>query len=45
MAASGAGSGQLTAIDIPATRARYVRVTQTATAPQWWSVADLRIYG
>ncbi|MEA2281384.1 MAG: glucosylceramidase [Solirubrobacteraceae bacterium] len=44
-AASGAGSGQLTAIDIGATRARYVRVTQTATAPQWWSVADLRIYG
>jgi glucosylceramidase len=44
-AASGSGSGQLTAIDIGATRARYVRVTQTATAPQWWSVADLRIYG
>jgi glucosylceramidase len=44
-AASGAGSGQLTTIDIPATQARFVRVTQTATAPQWWSVADLRIYG
>jgi glucosylceramidase len=44
-AASGTGSGQLTAIDITATRARFVRVTQTATAPQWWSVADLRIYG
>ena len=44
-AASGSGSGQLTAIDVPATRARFVRVTQTATAPQWWSVADLRIYG
>jgi glucosylceramidase len=42
--ASGAGSGQLTAIDVPASPARYVRVTQTATAPQWWSVADLRIY-
>ncbi|HEX5781995.1 MAG TPA: discoidin domain-containing protein [Solirubrobacteraceae bacterium] len=43
-AASGAGSGQLTTIDIPPTRARYVRVNQTATAPQWWSVADLRVY-
>jgi glucosylceramidase len=43
--ASGAGSGQLTAIDVRAAQARYVRVTQTATAPQWWSVADLRIYG
>jgi glucosylceramidase len=44
-AATGAGAGQLTAIDTGAARARYVRVTQTATAPQWWSVADLRIYG
>jgi glucosylceramidase len=32
-AASGAGSGQLTTIDIPPTRARYVRVSQIATAP------------
>jgi glucosylceramidase len=43
--ASGAGSGQLTTIDIAPTTARFVRVVQTATAPQWWSVADLRIYG
>jgi glucosylceramidase len=44
-AASGAGSGQLTAISIPSTQARYVRVEQTGSAPQWWSVADVRIYG
>jgi glucosylceramidase len=43
-AARGAGDGQLTTIDIPATAARFVRVVQTATAPQWWSVADLRVY-
>ena len=42
--ATGAGDGQLTTIDIPATSARFLRVVQTATAPQWWSVADLRIY-
>jgi glucosylceramidase len=42
--ATGAGDGQLTTIDIPATSARFVRVVQTATAPQWWSVADLQIY-
>jgi hypothetical protein len=24
--------------------ARFLRVVQTATAPQWWSVADLRVY-
>jgi glucosylceramidase len=43
-AATGAGHGQLTTIDIPATAARFLRVAQTATAPQWWSVADVRIY-
>ena len=43
-AASGAGSGQLTTIDFPPTTARHVRVTLTASAPQWWSVADLRVY-
>jgi glucosylceramidase len=43
--ASGAGSGQLTTIDLAATTARFVRITQTASAPQWWSVADLRVYG
>jgi glucosylceramidase len=43
-AATGEGSGQLTAIDLRATHARYLRITQTGTAPQWWSVADLRIH-
>jgi glucosylceramidase len=37
-AAGGAGTGQLTTIDIPATRARYLRVAMTAT------VADVRVY-
>jgi hypothetical protein len=36
--------GQLTNIDIPATEARFLRVALTAAAPQWWSVADLRVY-
>ena len=43
--ASGAGSGQLTTIDIPATSARYVLVTQTGSSGSWWSVADVRAYG
>jgi glucosylceramidase len=42
--ADGAGQGQLTTIDFDATDARFLRVVQTATAPQWWSVADLRVY-
>ena len=43
-AATGVGGGQLTTIDVPATAARFLRVVQTETAPQWWSVADLRVY-
>jgi glucosylceramidase len=41
---TGAGQGQLTNIDFAATEARFLRVVQTATAPQWWSIADLRVY-
>ena len=32
-------------VDLPATRSRYVRFTQTSTATQTWTVADLRVYG
>ena len=42
--ASGTGQGQLTVIDLLATQARYIRVTLTSTAGQWWTVADLRVY-
>ena len=44
-AAAGAGDGQLTTIDLAPTTARFVRVVTTAAAPEWWSVADLRVYG
>lgn len=44
-AAAGTGTGQLTDVDLPrGTTARYVRVTQTGTAGNWWSVADIRLY-
>jgi glucosylceramidase len=42
--ASGPGTGQLTTVDVPATRARYLRVTSTASSGNWWSLADLRLY-
>ena len=42
--ASGAGTGQLTEIRLPARPVRYVRVTLTAAAGSWWSVADVRVY-
>jgi glucosylceramidase len=39
-----AGAGQLTTVDVPRTRARYLRITSTGTSGSWWSVADLRLY-
>ncbi|PSL56007.1 glucosylceramidase [Saccharothrix carnea] len=42
--ASGAGAGQSTTVDLPRTRARYLRVSTTAAAGNWWSVADVRLY-
>jgi glucosylceramidase len=42
--AAGAGTGALTNVDVRPTRARYLRITSTASSGSWWSVADLRIY-
>jgi glucosylceramidase len=42
--AAGPGTGQLTTVDVPRTRARYLRVTSTASSGNWWSLADLRLY-
>ncbi|MFD3404534.1 discoidin domain-containing protein [Kribbella sp. NPDC058693] len=42
--ASGASTGQLTTVELRPTHARYVRVTSTGSAANWWSLADLRIY-
>ena len=37
-------AGQLTDVAVPRTKARYLRVTSTAAAGNWWSIADLRLY-
>ncbi|MFI7601957.1 discoidin domain-containing protein [Actinoplanes sp. NPDC049681] len=42
--ATGAGTGQLTTVDLPLTRARHLRITNTGTSGNWWSIADLRLY-
>lgn len=39
-----AGTGQLTTISLTGAPIRYVRITLTAAAPNWWSVADVRAY-
>jgi glucosylceramidase len=41
---TGTGVGQLTDIDVPRTKARWLRVSTTAAVPNWWSVADVRLY-
>ena len=41
---TGSGAGQLTTIALAGDPVRYLRIVQTAAAPQWWSVADLRVY-
>jgi len=41
---TGSGAGQLTTVALAGDAVRYLRIMQTATAPQWWSVADLRVY-
>jgi glucosylceramidase len=42
--ATGGGTGQLTTVALPGHPVRYVRLTLTAAAPNWWSVADVRAY-
>ncbi|UZX05646.1 glucan endo-1,6-beta-glucosidase [Arthrobacter sp. CDRTa11] len=42
--ASGAGTAQLTNIDLAATKARYLRISSTGDAGNWWSIADVRLY-
>jgi glucosylceramidase len=42
--ATGAGAGQLTAVDLPSIQARYLRVVQTGSSASWWSVAEVRVY-
>ena len=42
--ATGVGTGQLTTIDLRRTRTQYVRVVNTGSAGNWWSIADVRFY-
>ncbi|WP_212844113.1 discoidin domain-containing protein [Catellatospora sp. IY07-71] len=42
--ATGTGAAQLTNVDLPRTTARHLRITSTAAAGNWWSIADLRLY-
>lgn len=41
--ASGVGYPKATAINFPAVRARYIKVTQTGTSTSWWSIDELTV--
>jgi glucosylceramidase len=41
---AGQGTGQFITVDLSGAPVRYVRVTLTAAASSWWSVADVRAY-
>ncbi|TCO24690.1 glucosylceramidase [Kribbella steppae] len=41
---TGSSTGQVTTVELGQTKARYLRVTATATSDHWWSLADLRLY-
>jgi glucosylceramidase len=43
-AATGTGIAQLTNIDVATTKARYLRISSTGNAGNWWSIADIRLY-
>ncbi|KFU75291.1 glucan endo-1,6-beta-glucosidase [Amycolatopsis lurida NRRL 2430] len=42
--AGGAGAGQLTVIDVRLAQARYLRIATTASAGNWWSLAEIALY-
>ncbi|WP_405070128.1 discoidin domain-containing protein [Kribbella sp. NBC_01510] len=42
--ATGTSTAQLTTVALRPTYARYLRITATGTAPNWWTLADIRLY-
>ena len=42
--ATGTSTAQLTTVNLRPTSARYLRITSTGTAGNWWTLADIRLY-
>ena len=42
--ASGAGTTQQLSITIAGSDARYLKIVQTGSAPNWWSIGELTVY-
>jgi hypothetical protein len=43
--ATGNGSSQLVSISFPSQTARYIKIVQTGSAGNWWSIHELNVYG
>lgn len=43
--ATGTGSTQAVLVQFPVQVARYLKITQTGTASNWWSIQELNVYG
>jgi len=43
--ASGTGAAALITVQFPTQTARYIKVVQTGAASNWWSIAELNVYG
>jgi hypothetical protein len=43
--ATGSGSSSLVSIGFPVQNARYIRVVQTGSSSNWWSVAEANVWG
>jgi hypothetical protein len=42
--ASGIGSSQILTVDFPTQNAQYIRIYQTGSASNWWSIHELNVY-
>lgn len=42
--ATGTGGEQLEIVEVRNTHARYLRLTNTGSSEDWWSIADIRLY-
>ncbi|REK75027.1 discoidin domain-containing protein [Paenibacillus paeoniae] len=42
--ASGLGSGPLVTVQFPQMGARYIKIVQTGTASNWWSIREFKVY-
>jgi hypothetical protein len=43
--ATGNGTTQVVSVTFPFQSARYIRIVQTGTAANWWSIHELNVYG